>query len=59
MRRIRIITKKILLSSNFLIQILIGLGAPLRMVLVHAGADFEDKRYQVTGEPGNWSKACW
>ena len=36
-----------------------GLAAPLRMIMVHAGAEFEDKQYAVTGEPGNWDTSSW
>mmetsp|Transcript_39686 Transcript_39686/g.62757 ORF Transcript_39686/g.62757 Transcript_39686/m.62757 type:complete len:234 (-) Transcript_39686:111-812(-) len=36
-----------------------GLAAPLRMVMVHAGVEFENKMYVVTGEPGNWDTSSW
>ena len=36
-----------------------GLAAPLRMIMIHAGAEFEDKKYAVTGEPGNWDTSSW
>lgn len=28
-------------------------------MLKYCGVDFEDKKYEVTGEPGAWDKSCW
>lgn len=37
-----------------------GLGAPLRMLLSHAGANYKDVTYEVVQkEDGSYDRSCW
>jgi len=36
-----------------------GLAAPLRMMCVYSGVDFNNAAYEVTGEPGNYDLSAW
>eukprot|EP00008_Paramoeba_atlantica_P003081 CAMPEP_0201489716 /NCGR_PEP_ID=MMETSP0151_2-20130828/23419_1 /ASSEMBLY_ACC=CAM_ASM_000257 /TAXON_ID=200890 /ORGANISM="Paramoeba atlantica, Strain 621/1 / CCAP 1560/9" /LENGTH=237 /DNA_ID=CAMNT_0047875399 /DNA_START=37 /DNA_END=750 /DNA_ORIENTATION=+ len=36
-----------------------GLAAPLRMIMVYLGKDFDDVMYELQGSPGNWDGTAW
>jgi len=36
-----------------------GLAEPIRYLLWYTGTEYEEKLYEVTGEPGNWSREQW
>merc|ERR1712137_979840 len=36
-----------------------GLGQSIRLLLAHAGVDYEDKRYNIKGEAPNWDRSEW
>lgn len=35
------------------------LGQSIRLLLAHAGVDYEDKRYNIKGEAPNWDRSEW
>lgn len=36
-----------------------GLAAPLRMMCEYAGTNYENKTYEVSGEPDQWDRSAW
>jgi len=36
-----------------------GLAEPIRFLLWHTGTEYKEQLYEVTGEPGNWSRDEW
>jgi len=36
-----------------------GLAEPVRYLLWYTGTEYQEKLYEMTGEPGNWSRSDW